>query len=222
MRLDAFWKPKQEILDAVAAAHKTAKKGRMDPGPRVEPGGLDARRLSRRKRTSTRSPRTSRSTSGAPTATRPGSTPRPSRLAGSPKSTPNPQGGEIIHDANGDATGVLIDTARALVSKNIPPLSKDRVLESLMRGPGRAGLQRADRRSRRRLRSRDDRHDEGALRIGQAVRPPERAAADSRRQHGAARGVSTRGASRSASTTTTSRFVASRYRSTAPSGPAAP
>lgn len=48
--------------------------------------------------------------------------------AGISKDTLNPPGGEIIRDANGNPTGVLIDNAMQLVQKQIPaPTSDDKV-----------------------------------------------------------------------------------------------
>lgn len=44
-------------------------------------------------------------------------------LAGITKDTPDPEGGQIIRDANGDATGVLIDNAMAMVEKHMPKAS---------------------------------------------------------------------------------------------------
>lgn len=44
-------------------------------------------------------------------------------LAGINQSTPDPQGGKIERDSNGEATGVLIDTAIYLVEKKIPSSS---------------------------------------------------------------------------------------------------
>jgi predicted amidohydrolase YtcJ len=41
-------------------------------------------------------------------------------LAGITKETPNPDGGEILRDANGEATGVLIDNAMSLIEAKIP------------------------------------------------------------------------------------------------------
>ncbi len=43
------------------------------------------------------------------------------RLAGITRNTPDPPGGRIIHDANGEPTGVLIDVAFQLVERVIPP-----------------------------------------------------------------------------------------------------
>ena len=44
-------------------------------------------------------------------------------LAGIDRSTRDPKGGRIVRDGNGDATGVLIDAAMALVDDKIPPAS---------------------------------------------------------------------------------------------------
>ena len=41
--------------------------------------------------------------------------------AGITKTTPDPQGGKIDRDANGEATGIIRETAQALVDKVIPP-----------------------------------------------------------------------------------------------------
>jgi len=41
--------------------------------------------------------------------------------AGITRETPDPEGGKIDRDANGDATGIIRETAQALVEKKIPP-----------------------------------------------------------------------------------------------------
>lgn len=132
MRLDAFWKPKQEILDSVAAAYKQAKKGEWIQGrgwnqevwtPAVFPTKEDLDKIA------PDIPVYLGRTDGHAAWVNS----KALEIGGVTKTTPNPQGGEIIRDANGEATGVLIDTARALVSKHIPLLNKDRVLESLIR-----------------------------------------------------------------------------------------
>jgi predicted amidohydrolase YtcJ len=43
--------------------------------------------------------------------------------AGITRDTADPEGGRIVRDARGEATGVLIDTAMGLVSRRIPPLT---------------------------------------------------------------------------------------------------
>jgi predicted amidohydrolase YtcJ len=55
------------------------------------------------------------------------------RLAGITKQTPNPAGGIIVRDAQGNATGVLRDAAMDFVSKVIPRLSHEQRLEAIKR-----------------------------------------------------------------------------------------
>ena len=45
------------------------------------------------------------------------------KLAGIDRTTPNPDGGEIVRDRDGHATGILTGTAADLVRKVIPPIS---------------------------------------------------------------------------------------------------
>jgi predicted amidohydrolase YtcJ len=45
------------------------------------------------------------------------------KIAGITKDTPSPFGGEISKDQNGEPNGMLLDAARGLVSKHIPPTS---------------------------------------------------------------------------------------------------
>jgi len=61
-------------------------------------------------------------------------------LAGITKATPDPAGGKIVRDANGEATGVLVDTAQELLTKVLPPQTEaesrtmlDRALGELAR-----------------------------------------------------------------------------------------
>jgi predicted amidohydrolase YtcJ len=61
-------------------------------------------------------------------------------LAGITKSTPDPAGGKIMRDANGEATGVLVDAAQELVTKVMPAQTEaegrmvlDRSLQELAR-----------------------------------------------------------------------------------------
>ena len=48
-------------------------------------------------------------------------------LAGITRQTEDPDGGQIIRDANGDATGVFIDNAMDLVRQHIPDLTADEI-----------------------------------------------------------------------------------------------
>jgi predicted amidohydrolase YtcJ len=50
-------------------------------------------------------------------------------MAGITGDTPDPTGGKIIRDANGKATGILIDKAMALVGDKIPAPDKDEIRE---------------------------------------------------------------------------------------------
>jgi predicted amidohydrolase YtcJ len=43
------------------------------------------------------------------------------QIAGITKDTPDPAGGQIVRNASGAATGVLVDNAKALVEKHFPP-----------------------------------------------------------------------------------------------------
>jgi len=64
-------------------------------------------------------------------------------LAGITRQTEDPDGGQIIRDANGDATGVFIDNAMDLVSQHIPNLTADEIEYALltsMQGLAAAGL----------------------------------------------------------------------------------
>ncbi|HLV48840.1 MAG TPA: amidohydrolase [Aliidiomarina sp.] len=49
-------------------------------------------------------------------------------LAGITRDTPSPEGGEIIKDAKGEPTGILIDTAMGLLRKHIPTLSDEQLM----------------------------------------------------------------------------------------------
>jgi predicted amidohydrolase YtcJ len=53
-------------------------------------------------------------------------------LSGISKQTEDPDGGQIIRDENGDATGVLIDNAMALVRGNIPALTSEEIKYALI------------------------------------------------------------------------------------------
>src|ERR1044072_283902 len=54
------------------------------------------------------------------------------KVAGITASTPDPQGGQIVRDASGQATGVLVDTAQALIEKRIPPATDAEVKQQLL------------------------------------------------------------------------------------------
>jgi predicted amidohydrolase YtcJ len=63
--------------------------------------------------------------------------------AGITRSTPDPAGGRIIRDANGEATGVFVDNAMALVRRAVPPETRAETREGIrlaMRELNRLGL----------------------------------------------------------------------------------
>jgi len=49
--------------------------------------------------------------------------------AGITRTTPDPQGGKIDRDSNGDATGIIRETAQSLIEKKIPPPSPEQRLK---------------------------------------------------------------------------------------------
>jgi predicted amidohydrolase YtcJ len=53
------------------------------------------------------------------------------KLAGISKATADPPGGQIIRDATGNPTGVLVDAAAALIEKRVPPLSEAQLKRAL-------------------------------------------------------------------------------------------
>jgi len=56
------------------------------------------------------------------------------KLAGITSQTPDPPGGQIVRDKQGNPTGILKDAAMNLVSKVIPPLSEQKRLRILRQG----------------------------------------------------------------------------------------
>jgi predicted amidohydrolase YtcJ len=61
------------------------------------------------------------------------------KLAGIDKNTAEPAGGRIIRDANGEPTGIVIDAAKDLVQRVIPPPS-DAAVQKMMRAGIEHGL----------------------------------------------------------------------------------
>jgi predicted amidohydrolase YtcJ len=54
------------------------------------------------------------------------------KVAGITASTADPQGGQIMRDASGQATGVLVDTAEELIEKHIPEATDAEVKQQLL------------------------------------------------------------------------------------------
>ncbi|MBZ5522303.1 MAG: amidohydrolase [Acidobacteriia bacterium] len=53
------------------------------------------------------------------------------KMAGIDSKTPDPPGGEIVHDAQGNPTGVLRDAAQSLVDKIAPPITHEHRMRAL-------------------------------------------------------------------------------------------
>jgi predicted amidohydrolase YtcJ len=130
MRLDAFWKPKKEILDAVTAAYKRGKPGEWIEGwgwnqevwtPPLFPTREDLDMVA------PDLPVYLERTDGHAAWVNS----KALAIGGITRNTPNPQGGEIIKDASGEPTGMLVDTASDLVSGKIAPPGRAKILEAI-------------------------------------------------------------------------------------------
>lgn len=52
-------------------------------------------------------------------------------LAGITGSTPDPEGGEILRDANGEPTGILLESAMAIVRETVPPPTTEQLADMM-------------------------------------------------------------------------------------------
>lgn len=132
MKVDAFWKPKAEIIAAVKAEVAKVQPGEWITGfgwnntiwedkayPTKE--DLDA--------VAPNNPVVLDRTDGHMIWVNS----KALEMAGITKDTKNPQGGEILKDASGNPTGCLTDTAGEPVQKIIPTLSEDREKEAILK-----------------------------------------------------------------------------------------
>ncbi|MBL4602144.1 MAG: amidohydrolase [Emcibacteraceae bacterium] len=55
-------------------------------------------------------------------------------IAGITRGTPNPEGGQILHDENGELTGMFVDNAMALIRDHIPVPTREEEKKSLQEG----------------------------------------------------------------------------------------
>lgn len=55
-------------------------------------------------------------------------------LAGITRDTPDPEGGQILRDENGELTGMFVDNAMALIRSHIPPPSREQDKKSIQAG----------------------------------------------------------------------------------------
>ncbi|MBO8129248.1 MAG: amidohydrolase [Peptococcaceae bacterium] len=132
LQLDTFWKPKEEILAAVQAEARRMPHGRWILGhgwnQEVWPGNefptkeeLDA--------AAPHNPVALTRTCGHAVWVNS----KALELAGINKDTPNPEGGEIFRDEQGNPTGILTDTATVLITGKIPPFGEEEQKQALLR-----------------------------------------------------------------------------------------
>jgi predicted amidohydrolase YtcJ len=130
MKLDHFWKSKADIIDSVCKAAQSAEKGDWIEGrgwnqevwdPPDYPNREDLDAVSREH------PVYLERTDGHAAWVNS----KALEFAGITPETDNPPGGEIIKDADGVPTGVLVDTAKLMVSDKIPPFTEPKAMKAL-------------------------------------------------------------------------------------------
>lgn len=130
MKLDAFWKPKQEILDVVQKTALGAEKGEWIEGRGWNQEVWDPPEFPTRQDLDAVAPDNpvylERTDGHAGWANS-----RALAIGGITRESTNPQGGEIIRDVAGEPTGVLVDTAKLPVIDSIPPFSDQKALQAL-------------------------------------------------------------------------------------------
>jgi predicted amidohydrolase YtcJ len=130
MKLDAFWKPKQDILDTVSEAVKSAEKGEWIEGRGWNQEVWDPPDYPTRADLDIIAPEhpvyLERTDGHAAWVNS-----KALEVSGITKETDNPPGGEIIRDDGGVPTGLLVDTAKLLVFNTISPFTEQKALKSL-------------------------------------------------------------------------------------------
>jgi predicted amidohydrolase YtcJ len=131
LQLDLFWKPKDVILAAVKA-----EADRLPDGEWITGGGWnqevwDIPEFPSKEdldEVAPNNPVALRRTCGHATWVNSLAL----EIGGITKDTPNPQGGEILKNENGDPLGILTDTAASFVTSKTPPLTAERKKEALL------------------------------------------------------------------------------------------
>ncbi|MDI9540544.1 MAG: amidohydrolase, partial [Bacillota bacterium] len=131
LQLDLFWKPKDVILAAVKA-----EADRLPDGEWITGGGWNQEvwdipefpSKDDLDEVAPNNPVALRRTCGHATWVNSLAL----EIGGITKDTPNPQGGEILKNENGDPLGILTDTAASFVTSKIPPLTAERKKEALL------------------------------------------------------------------------------------------
>ncbi len=132
LQVQAHWKPKEEILDAVKAAYPLAKEnGEWIVGRGWNQEVWEGEAFPVKEELDAVAPDVPvvlRRTCGHAAWVNS----KALEMAGITRDTANPQGGEIIKDADGDPTGVLIDTAMNLVTNLVPPFTEEQHRRALL------------------------------------------------------------------------------------------
>ena len=133
LKIDAYWKPRQAILDAVAA-----RAGELAPGEWILGFGWN-NEVWEDKNYPTKEELDAVAPDHPVVLTRTDGhmiwvNSMVLELAGVTRESSDPQGGEILRDAAGNPTGCLTDTAMEPVTQRIPQLSNKRKKEALMKG----------------------------------------------------------------------------------------
>ena len=56
------------------------------------------------------------------------------QIAGIDANTPDPSGGEIERDADGNPTGILLETAMELIAQHVPPYTEEQIIAAMRQG----------------------------------------------------------------------------------------
>jgi len=130
LQIDAFWKSKEDILNDVADAYKTSEPGEWIIGrgwnqavwePAVFPTKAELDEVA------PDIPVLLTRVCGHATW----GNSKALEIAGITRDTPDPIGGEIIRDEDGEPTGVFTDTASGLVSQHIPDWTERQIIEAM-------------------------------------------------------------------------------------------
>lgn len=135
LMLDAFWRPKQEILRDVAEAFQRSPRGEWIQGHGWNQEVWDPNAFPTKTDLDSVCPdipvvlvRTCGHALWINT--------RALEIAGISRNTPNPFGGEILRDEKGEPTGILTDTAMKLVRDKVPPFSREQKREAMRLAQG--------------------------------------------------------------------------------------
>ncbi|MEG2454784.1 MAG: amidohydrolase [Oscillospiraceae bacterium] len=131
LMIDAFWKPKDVIIAAVAEAAKTAKPGEWIQGRGWMNTVWEDDSFPTKEDLDAVAPNNPVSLQRAD-AHMFWFNSKALELGKITKDTPNPQGGEIMKNEKGEVTGCLTDTAAAIVRNVIPPMSLENQKKAIL------------------------------------------------------------------------------------------